>query len=176
MSKQANKTAVGAFVLGAIALAVAGVLIFGSGKFFADTDKYVLHFEGSVKGLNTGAPVMFRGVKIGSVTDILLRYDPVDLSVHIPVIIEVDRSRFSRINTVKERRTSINVLIERGLKAQLQLQSVVTGQLMVDLDFYPEDPVNLVGNNDIPYAEVPTIPSNLQKLTKTLEQLPLDEL
>lgn len=176
MSKQANKTAVGAFVLGAIALAVAGVLIFGSGKFFADTDKYVLHFEGSVKGLNTGAPVMFRGVKIGSVTDILLRYDPVDLSVHIPVIIEVDRSRFSRINKVKERRTSINVLIERGLKAQLQLQSVVTGQLMVDLDFYPEDPVNLVGNNDIPYAEVPTIPSNLQKLTKTLEQLPLDEL
>jgi paraquat-inducible protein B len=175
VSKQANKTVIGSFVLGAVALVVAGVLVFGSGKFMKDTMKNVLYFEGSVKGLSVGAPVMFRGVRIGSVTDILLRYNPDDLTVYIPVIIENERGRFTSI-TGKRREGADTLLIEKGLKAQLQLQSIVTGQLMVDLDFYPDEPVNFVGKGDIEYDEIPTIPSGLQKLTKTLEQLPLDQL
>lgn len=176
MSKQSNKTLIGIFVLGAIALLVAGVLIFGSGKFLAESEEYVLYFEGSVKGLNIGAPVMFRGVKIGSVTDILLRYNPEDLTVHIPVIIEVERGRFKSVTGKETVRTHIKVLIDRGLRAQLQLQSVVTGQLMVDLDFYPDEPSKLVGTENTRISEIPTIPSGLQKFTKAIEQLPLDEL
>jgi paraquat-inducible protein B len=176
MSKQASKTVIGAFVLGAITLVVAGVLVFGSGKFLRETTKNVLYFEGSVKGLNVGAPVMFRGVKIGSVTDIILLYDPSDLSVYIPVIIEIDRARFTNITGKMKRQADSNLLIEKGLKAQLQMQSFVTGQLMVDLDFYPDEPVKVVGEGDIKYDEIPTIPSGLQKLTKTIEQLPLDEI
>jgi paraquat-inducible protein B len=152
MSKQANKTVIGAFVVGAIILAVIGVLVFGSGKFLAELDNYVLHFEGSVKGLNIGAPVVFRGVKIGSVTDILLRYNPDDL------------------------RRRIKELIDLGLRAKLELQSMVTGQLMVDLDFYPDEPAKLIEEEGIKYPEIPTIPSKLQRIAKTIEQLPLDVL
>jgi paraquat-inducible protein B len=59
MSKQANKTLIGAFVVGAIVLAVAGILVFGSGDFFSVRPMFVMYFEGSVSGLNVGAPVTF---------------------------------------------------------------------------------------------------------------------
>ena len=68
MSKQPNVTIIGAFVAGAVFLVITGLLVFGSGKFFSQTKKFVLFFEGSVKGLNVGAPVDFRGVRVGSVT------------------------------------------------------------------------------------------------------------
>jgi paraquat-inducible protein B len=177
MSKQANKTVIGAFVVGAIILAVIGVLVFGSGKFLAELDNYVLHFEGSVKGLNIGAPVVFRGVKIGSVTDIALRYDPDELAVYIPVIIEVERGRFQPVAGKKKiKRRRIKELIDLGLRAKLELQSMVTGQLMVDLDFYPDEPAKLIEEEGIKYPEIPTIPSKLQRIAKTIEQLPLDVL
>ncbi len=176
MSKQASKTTIGAFVVGAIALAVAGVLIFGSGKFLRDLETYVMYFEGSVKGLNVGAPVIFRGVKIGSVLDIVLQYNPEDLTVYIPVIIEVERDKFKSISDKKKRRTSLGVLIDLGLRAQLQLQSMVTGQLMVDLDFRPDEPPRLVGRERERYPEIPTIASDLQKFTKAIDKLPLDEI
>jgi paraquat-inducible protein B len=163
-------------VLVAIALAVAGVLIFGSGKLLRDLEKYVLYFEGSVKGLNVGAPLMFRGVKVGSVTDIMLQYNPEDLTVYIPVVIEVERDRFESVSGKKRRKAPIGELINRGLRAQLQLQSLVTGMLMVDLDFYTDEPLKMVRQENARYPEIPTIISDLQKLTKTIEQLPLDEI
>ena len=95
MSKQANKTVIGGFVVGAVALAVVGIIIFGSGRFFSKIRRDVLYFEGSVKGLNIGAPVVFRGVKIGTVTDIRLIYNPKSVSVQIPVFIETDPDKFS---------------------------------------------------------------------------------
>jgi paraquat-inducible protein B len=176
MSKQANKTKIGAFVLVAIALAVAGVLIFGSGKLLRDLQKFVLYFEGSVKGLNIGAPVMFRGVKVGSVTDIVLQYNPDDLGILIPVVIEVERDRFESVSGKKKKQAPIGELIDRGLRAQLQLQSMVTGMLMVDLDFYPDEPLKWVGQDSAMYPEIPTIVSDLQKLTKTIEEFPLEKI
>jgi len=176
MSKQANKTKIGAFVLAAIALAVAGVLIFGSGKLLRDLEKYVLYFEGSVKGLNVGAPVMFRGVKVGSVTDIMLQYNPEDLTIYIPVVIEVERDRFESVSGKKRRKAPTKEIIDRGLRAQLQLQSMVTGMLLVDLDFYPDEPPEMAGEERAGYPEIPTVISDLQKLTKTIGKLPLDQI
>jgi paraquat-inducible protein B len=75
MSKPANKTIIGIFVVGAIALAVVALVVLGSGKFFKKTFRAVCYFEGSVGGLNIGAPVIFRGVKIGSVANVILRFD-----------------------------------------------------------------------------------------------------
>ena len=91
-----NQAVIGAFVVGAVVLAVVGVIVFGSGKMFQEVDKYVLYFEGSVKGLNVGAPVTFRGVKIGSVTGISLRANPENLEVRIPVVIEIEKGRIER--------------------------------------------------------------------------------
>ena len=97
MAKKASPTAIGAFVVGATVLAITVISIFGSGRLFRDIEQYVLYFDGSVQGLNVGAPVMFRGVRIGSVTDIVATFDPEDRDelIRIGVYIEVlpDRIR-----------------------------------------------------------------------------------
>ncbi|MBI4843106.1 MAG: MCE family protein [Nitrospirae bacterium] len=165
MSKQANKTLIGSFVVGAVVLIIAGVLIFGSGRLFTKMEKHVLYFKGSVKGLNIGSPVMFRGVKIGSVTDILLQFNSEDLSMRIPVIIDIEPEKFISQDNVREMgKGYIDQLITKGLRAQLQMQSMVTGQLMINLDFYPDKPATLAGIKG-EYPEIPTISSNLEELT-----------
>ncbi len=181
MSKQANKKAIGAFVVVALALSVVAIVVFGSGKFFAETFKLVAFFQGSVKGLRVGAPVVFRGVKIGEVTKMMIYSHRGDLTYEIPVILEIDRGNFQSIGTaIKDEEQQTQELIKKGLRAQLQMQSIVTGQLMINIDFYPNSPVHLVGTDQIAIAkgleEVPTIQAPLQKLEKTLEEVPLGEI
>lgn len=174
MAKEVSKTVIGAFVISAIALIVIGVVIFGSGKFFEKTEKYILFFEGSVKGLDEGSPVVWRGVKIGSVEEIaLLLADPETMDVQIPVIIEVEPDRFEVKG--KRRRGDMAKLIELGLRAKLAMESVVTGQLMIDLDLRPESPARLVGS-DSPYPEIPTVQSTLAEIAETIEELPIKEM
>ena len=95
MSKPASKTVIGIFVVGAIALVVIAIVILGSGKFFKRTFTVVCFFQGSVGGLNEGSPVVFRGVKIGSVKDIVLRADSEKLTFTIPVYIEIEPAKFT---------------------------------------------------------------------------------
>ena len=90
---RANPAVIGGFVVGAIALIVIGLLVFGGTSWFAKRNKYVAFFPGSVKGLRVGAPVDFRGVTIGQVTDIKVQFNPADVSAQLPVIIEVDPTR-----------------------------------------------------------------------------------
>jgi len=182
MGKHVNTTLIGSFVAGAVALAVAGSMIFGGGDFFSTRDELVLFFDGSVKGLSIGAPVDFRGVRIGSVTDIKIYADSQGLSFKIPVYIEIDPARVTNllINGKQHSgpfRTAPNyaALIERGLRAQLALQSLLTAQLYVLLDFYPEKPARFVGA-DPKVEELPTIPSKLEEISRTIEALPVDEL
>ena len=175
MSKQASRTLIGAFVLGAAALVVAAVIIFGSGKFFKKTFRYVLFFEGSVKGLSVGAPVIFHGVNVGRVTDIRLLFNGKDLTILIPVYIEVDPDKARVVNGDLEKEAYFEVFIDKGLKAQLQMQSFVTGQFLINLDLYPEKPVRIVGIEKR-YPEIPTVSSTLQDLAKTLQELPIKEL
>jgi paraquat-inducible protein B len=176
MSKPANKTLIGIFVLGAITLLVIGIVVLGSGKFFRKTFKAVCFFEGSVGGLDVGAAVVFNGVRIGSVTDVVLRYDTRDLTATIPVYIEIDPQR---MKTVGPRPTSfeenLKLLIDHGLRARLELESIVTGKLQVGLGLNPDRPVRLVGS-DQKYPEIPTIPTTVQEITKRIEQLPLEEI
>jgi paraquat-inducible protein B len=174
MSKKASKTLIGGFVLGAVALMLAGVFVFGSGKFFRNTFKYVMFFQGSIKGLNIGAPVMFQGVKIGSVTEISLVYNSGDDSIYIPVIIDTAPEKISGI-TANRHPGDIENAVDRGLKAQLQIQSIVTGQLLVALDFFPDKPVRRIGLVK-EYPEIPTVPTTLQELSKTIQDFPVREL
>jgi len=133
MSKQASPTLIGAFVAGAVGLIVAGVLIISGGKLLiTDKTSFVLYFQGSVNGLNIGSPVTFRGVKIGTVTDIQLVVGDRDADIQIPVIIEIDNTKFISSRTGKPRMgddDGIDDLINAGMRAQLQLQSLLTGQL-----------------------------------------------
>ena len=181
MSKQANKALIGAFVIGAVALVATAFFIFGSGKFFTRRHTFVMYFDGSVKGLSVGAPVMFRGVNIGFVRDIKLRTYRKDRTVQIPVFVEVLEGRFEEIGELEEGladedvEAEIQQAIEGGLRAQLGIQSIVTGQLNIELDILPDTPIRLVGA-DKEYPEIPTIPSPLQELTRTVQQLDIEKI
>ena len=177
MDKQASKTLIGSFVVGAVVLIVAGVLIFGSGKLMKKTDTFVLFFEGSLQGLNVGSPVLFRGVRIGSVTSITIEADAEDLSIHIPVIIEIEPHKIKVIHGERARDVTENLpnLIEKGLRAQLKIGSLLTGQLMIELGFSPDTPAKIVGLNTN-YPEIPTIPSALERITDIMKDLPFDKI
>ena len=181
MSKPANKKAIGAFVVAALALGVAAIVVFGSGKFFVKRDLYVAYFQGSVKGLRIGAPVVFRGVRVGEVTKMAIYADRRDRSAIIPVIIEIEPDNFKAIGPeVKDMKQHVQNLIKSGLRAQLQFQSLVTGQLIINIDFHPETEVRLVGDQKIVLAkgltEIPTIQTPMQKLEKNLKDIPISEI
>jgi len=175
MSIRANKAAIGAFVLGAVCLAIVGVALFGSGEFFSPTKKFVMYFDGSVKGLSGGAPVVFRGVKIGSVVDIVLQGNLRDMTFTVPVITEIDLSKFQISNGPPESVDYHKALIDGGLRAQLQTQSLVTGQLMIDIDFRPDKPARFVPDST-GLPQIPTIQSTADELTQKIEELPLQQL
>jgi paraquat-inducible protein B len=177
MGTKANPTVIGAFIVGAVALIIAAVLVFGKGKLFTETNTIVMYFEGSVNGLNAGAPVKFRGVEIGSVLDVQALYNPHDYTGQVKVVAEIVPSRFSEVvdgvivasasqpRELEEQRT----MIERGLRGQLQTQSFVTGLLYVELDFHPGTPIRLSGIQSA-YPELPTVPTEMEEVAETVRQ------
>ncbi len=173
MSKQVNKSLIGGFVVGAIALTVVALAIFGSGEFFKSRPKFVMYFDTSVKGLNVGSPVNFKGVPIGAVTGVQLQLNVKDLNVKIPVFVELYPERISVIGGERDIK-NVSRMIEKGLRAQLKMQSLITGQLMIELDFYNNKPAVYAGDGKI--AEIPTIPSSIEELTRTLANVPFDKI
>ena len=101
MAKQANRMMIGVFVVVAVIIMAASLVIFGSGKFFKKTVKCVMYFDESVKGLSVGAPVLFQGVQIGSVKSIILQVDPTELQLQIPVIIEYEPEKFKVVGEAR---------------------------------------------------------------------------
>ncbi len=190
MSKPADPKLIGAFVLGAILLIIAGVIVLGGGKFFKRTTPVVMYFQGSVSGLSVGSAVNFRGVRVGQVTNVFIRYQP-DSSdpLIIPVFAELSADNIQLILTHAEKKEirmgsgdTLRALIDQGLRAQLALPSLVTGQATVSLDLFPGTPANFVDTYP-DRVEIPTVPSTLQEVQTTLQQiydkisqLPLDDL
>lgn len=177
MSQRSNPTLIGAFVFGAMILIVAGILLFTGSNFFVSKPRYVLYFEGSVYGLQVGAPVVFRGVQIGSVQRIDLRYDGGRRQLVIPVTVEGLPKKLLDVNgnTAEEEAPDPTELIDRGLRAQLATQSLLTGQLYIELDFHPDKPlVYRAPNKRLP--EIPTIPSPVQEIANKLQQIDIEGL
>ncbi len=189
MSKPANPKLIGAFVLGAIVLIIGGLIVLGAGKFFQRTLPVVMFFEGSVAGLSAGSPVNFRGVRVGQVTNVSIRYQPNGGDpLIIPVFAELSPENV-QVAADREKRdfrpgsgVVLRALIDNGLRAQLAIPSLVTGQATVSLDLLPGSPAEF--RNAYPrLVEIPTVPSTLQEVQATLQQvydklskLPLDEL
>ena len=171
--RKANKTLIGAFVVGAVGLFILAIIIFGSGTLFKQSDKYVLFFDGSIKGLSEGAPVIFRGVKVGNVADIGLLYNKKDKTVLIPVVIDVELLRVKGVPD-KLGYPDYKQLIKEGLRAKLEIQSFITGQLMIGLDFHPDKPVKLY---DVArkYPELPALPIS-PDIFDVMNELPVKEI
>lgn len=150
---------VGGFVIGSLALVVVGIVFFGGSRFFYPTERAVVFFEGSVAGLDVGAPVTFRGARIGSVKAIAIEIRP-HAQVLIPAYLEFLPGRLSFREMGPQKRDLVEQAVAAGLRAQLQLQSLITGQLRVDLDFHPDTPghVASVDTGGIPQFQacVPT--------------------
>jgi paraquat-inducible protein B len=169
MAKQANRKMIGGFVIVAVAIMAASIVIFGSGDLFKETQEFVLYFDGTVRGLNIGSPVLYSGVEVGAVKNVIIRSHLKD---------EIDRERFEIIADGEEMRDpeeNIRKLIEMGLRAQLVTQSFITGQLAIEVGMHPDTPV-VLKNLDKDYEEIPTIPSSMAKIIKSLEKLDLAEI
>ena len=184
MNKKISPAMIGAFVLGAVALIIIAILVFGSGRLFRQTREFVLYFDNSVNGLRIGAPVKFKGVEIGSVKDIRLQLEKGAEVNKIPVIIEIDleklTSRGATDVVAVDREALRKSIVDRGLRGQLEMESLVTGLLYVALDFFPGTPINLVQrtDGDYKYPEVPTLPTTLEQAKGAVDRIlnKLDEI
>jgi len=177
MSKKANPTVVGGFALGAIALAVLAIILLGSGSLFHYRPKAVAYFQGNIQGLTIGAPVTLDGVSIGTVTDIKIEVTR-DLVPLIPVYMEFEPERLHLhgLPDVGSRdQPLLKAAIARGLHARLASQSLVTGQLLVDLSLDKNEATRLVGA-DPSTVEIPTSLSEIEKLKNALSNVPLDDI
>ncbi len=183
--KRIDPRVIGSFVIGAIILGVAGLLFFGPGGFLTKTEKYVIYFDTSVKGLTIGSPVRFRGVKIGQIKEINVRAHPNEFKFYVPVIIEIEPSKFNfkgadqsiidMIKTTVGSDDPLSILIKKGLRAQMRLDSLVTGQLYINLDMFPNTPILLSGEKS-DYPELPATTSSLEELSQVFEEVPLREI
>jgi paraquat-inducible protein B len=150
---------------------------------YVEKRPWLLHFEGSVRGLSVGAPVDFRGIEIGRVTDINLEFDWKKRVFHIPVLIELEPEKIDWVGKkTMDRREGMDFLVEKGLRAQLKQGSLITGQLYVALDMYPDAPPAKIVWGE-PYAELPTIPTpmeeitrNVSKIVEKFEKIPLEQI
>lgn len=178
MSVRANPTLIGAFVLGATVLLVAGLLVWGGTGMFRSKHQYVMYFDSAVAGLTKGAPVLFRGVRVGEVTEVQVRWGTGLVGVYVQLEPDVLKGVPPKDLQAAIRR-GIN---ESGLRAQLRTQSLLTGVLYIGLDAFPGTPVVLHGL-DKKTPELPTVPTDIEKWTAKLEKigdaianLPLEQL
>jgi paraquat-inducible protein B len=169
MKTRISPTLIGMFVIGALAVLVAAVVGLGSGRWFRKTYEFVLYFQGSVNGLNVGAPVKYKGVEIGSVTDILLRLGEVEVN-RIPVLIELDAKKIAGRGVSVDPGQFQNI-IDRGLRGQLRMESFVTGVLYVALDQYPGSPAEFVQPPGSRYQEIPTLPTELEEVQDQVREV-----
>jgi len=171
-----RNTMVGAFVLGGIGLAIAAAVMFGNFHPFSPAIRAAVVFQGSIGGLAVGSPVTFRGVPIGAVESISIEYNPSTNTAYIPVIVRLDATRTLITPVGPEDATfDVALLVKRGLRAELQVQSFVTGQSQVDLDFAPSSRADLhPGVTSVP--EIPARQSAFQRARDQLSQLPLRDL
>jgi len=172
----AKPLVVGSFVLGALALAVIGILTFGGRSLFTRVTPVVVIFTGSVAGLDVGSPVTFRGVRIGKVKSISVKIDLKSHRDSIPVYLDLEPARVTWTGGPPPNEVSdLESSVRSGLRAQLISQSYVTGQLTVNLDLHPELPVvEPVTIDGLP--QIPAIPSDLQDLKDQFRRLDLPGL
>ncbi|MGH7988448.1 MAG: MlaD family protein [Candidatus Binataceae bacterium] len=172
MAKRVSPATIGVFVVASLAILVVAVVIVGSGRLFRKQVMFVCMFEGDLNGLKVGSPVKVRGVQIGTVSSIRLRLSPSEgrlrpnaRGVRLPVVIEIDRSQIVALGGTGGalRKAGYEALIQQGLRAQLKVESVLTGLLYIDLDLHSGAPLDLVlvpGSG--PYPEIPTVPTTME--------------
>lgn len=174
MSRKANSVAVGIFVVLTVTLATVLLVLFSGNPWWSPKQRFVLLYDSSIHGLNVGAPVTLKGVRVGQVSDIYPRLYGDNTAVLNTVTIEIDES-ILKDSTDDSSPLSAQTLIDRGLRAQLRQQSLLTGLLYVDVDFEPNKPRE-TKPFATDYPQLPTTPTNLEQLSRDLEAVDLNAL
>jgi paraquat-inducible protein B len=172
MAKKTKPALIGAFVIGAVALVVLAVVIWGSRSLFERKYEYICYFPGSVDGLTRGAPIKYRGVEVGVVKDIKVRYRQSTDDSRIPVVGEVWAKRLRELGGREPNVELLRELVAKGLRARLASASIVTGVMYVSLEYAPDSPASyaeIPGPGAIP--EIPTLPTKLDEVTQALSNL-----
>ena len=185
MSKKINTTSIGLFIVTGVALGVTGLLLFGSSKMFSRTHEQILYFDGSLNGLHDGAPVKYRGVTVGSVKRVMIRFNQATNDSSMPVLLEIQEKLvherlgdeagvlfYSRLQGDEARAERI----KQGLRASLQTESLVTGVLYVDMRMNPNAQKPEFHQLKKIYFELPSEPTQIQQLFENLASLDLKSL
>jgi paraquat-inducible protein B len=162
MSARANPTTIGMFLLGALAIAVIGTAVLASPTWMQDNATFISYFPESVNGLENGAPVKFQGVPVGRVTAIDIEIDQPDNSFQVPIEYEIDLPKL-----LTPRGTYVNLAdpavlqaqIKKGLRAQLQMESFVTGVLYLELSYRQDSTPARFRAERTEWPQIPTTPS-----------------
>ena len=168
MSTKANPTLIGVFVLGAILIAIGAVFFFGTADLFSKKQTYVSYFTQSVSGLAPGSNVKFKGVTIGKVTQVLLGIGGKD--VYAKVFYQVDQNQFSKDFGGSSKFSLFDVegtkiRVQQGLRARLDFESLISGQLFVSLDFIKDAAPFTYHENPSDHAlEIPVQPSDIEAI------------
>ncbi len=180
MSKQANPTVIGAFVVGATILAALGTALFGGSEFFKERFAFVAYFEEQTKGLKVGSNVVANGVRVGYVSEIALLIDEATYETLTRVTLEILPDAYVPVRngeplaSDEERMLNYQELVDdAGLRAQLEIESFITGQLLVKLDHRPNTIAVMRGVNP-PHPEIPTIPSDIQEILDRIQNWAMD--
>lgn len=183
MSQARQPFLIGAFLLGGLFLLVAGVLLLARDSWFSEPNEYVVYFTGALDGLDIGAAVTYRGVKVGTVKEIRLSYDDQLQDVVMPVILQIQKPGSADEVNNEQIGELVERLVERGLRAQLQTPSLLTGKAIVALDMFPAQAGFVHAGNGIPLPAIPSVPSRidqaadvLRELVASLRELPLREM
>ncbi len=174
MSKKPNPTSIGLFIVTGVSLGVAGVLLFSSSKLFTSTSDCVLYFNESLNGLNEGAPVKYRGVTIGSVKRVMVRFNQATNDYAMPVIIQLEEKLIQERLGEPTKMFLAKALEDRirlGLRASLQSESLVTGVLYVEIRPNPNAPPPVFHQLVERYPEIPTEQTQIQQLFNNLASL-----
>nr|WP_305890993.1 MlaD family protein [Methylomonas sp. WSC-7] len=165
-------------MVGALILLTAGVMIFGGSDFFKDKKRFVIFFDSALNGLNVGAPVKLQGVQIGNVNEISLVMDSATGRIFKPVVIEIDPALLQDLSvqqsgghSKKQRMQDAQRMIDAGLKGRLETQSLLTGLLYVDLNFYSDKPINLVKLDYKNLPELPSVPTTVDEIRNTADEI-----
>lgn len=174
---------IGAFVVLSLVLFMTAIVVFSGNRFFDKDNLFITYFEGSLNGLSVGAPVTYRGVTIGQVKDIKIHIqsnEQQSQDILIPVLISLSAGETLIVDkNTGHRDTEVNVFMEsvcdKGLRAKLKLQSLVTGKRYIDLAFYKGSPA-IYRDTGEKYLEIPSIPSDIQQFSRMIETINVTEL
>lgn len=169
MKRKASATLIGTFVVAGIALIAIAIIALAGNNLFTRKERTVMYFSGSVYGLQVGAPVVFRGVRVGSVESIDIFYDRKNDNYAIPVVAVLDSNAVSGLDGKRGSEPALPALVERGLSAQLSMQSLLTGLLYVDLDLRPKLDGQLRGSTRRTEIEIPTTATAIQNLREQFD-------